>query len=127
MSKECKCTNPDGGGTKCPVQHVAICIRGKDKECYGECVPIPTSYTSATNRFNQWLQNSVEDAVRTYVTENYSSSMRFSPLTISSQSDLLDGGKITFRIDTISIHAKFSYEFRNDIEPLSGVLEMSIR
>jgi len=126
MSKECKCTNPDGGGTKCPVQHVAICIRGKDKECYGECVPIPTNYTSTTSRFNQWLQNSVEDVVRIYAGENYPNSIRLSPLTISTQSDLLDGGKITFRIDNINIYVRFSYEFRNDIEPLSGVLEMSI-
>lgn len=126
MSKECKCTNPDGGGTKCPVQHVAICIRGKDKECYGECVAIPTNYTSTTRGFNQWLQNSIKDVVGIYADENYPDTIRFSPLTISTQSDLLDGGRIIFRVGNINIHVRFSYEFRNDIEPLSGLLEVSI-
>lgn len=126
MSKECTCTNPNGGGTKCPVQHVAICIRGKDNECYGECVPIPTNYSFITSRFNLWLQSRIENVVGIYASENYPDLMRFSPLTISSQSNLLDGGKITFRLDNTSIHVRFSYEFRNDIEPLGGVLVETI-
>ncbi len=126
MSKECKCTNPDGGGTKCPIQHVALCIRGKDKECYGECVLIPNSFYTATDNFNSWLLNKVEEVVFDYASENYKNQRIDFSLEQILKSDRIQGGKITFRVDNILIYVQFSYEFKNDNEPLGTKLEFSI-
>ena len=119
MRNECKCTNPDGGGTKCPTQHVAICIRGKDKQCYGECVSIPHSYRVATSDFKQWLVDEIEGAVRQYAVENYADNL--GPLSIIriTQADRPSGGGMTFRIEGgITISVQYSYSFRNNIDPL---------
>jgi hypothetical protein len=123
---ECKCTNPDGGGTKCPIQHVAVCIRGKDRECYGECVPIPENYSTTTNNFNRWLSEKVKEVVLDYATQNYA--IIFNAfLEQMSKSDRDQGGKITFRFGNVLIYTQFSYEFKNDIEPLGGQLKYSVR
>lgn len=68
-ASECKCLNPEQGGTKCPVQHVALCIRGKDRECYGECIPIPSSYRSISNEFKLWIQSVVNEKVNEHISE----------------------------------------------------------
>jgi len=127
MSNECRCTNPDGGGTKCPDQHVAICIRGRDRECYGSCVKIPGYYSNTSGEFNRWLQVNIEGEVVVYAIQNYSREMEIFRLEISSQSELRDGGKITFQIGDVRIYVKFSFQFRNDSEPLGGTFEVSMR
>ncbi|MGO4294413.1 hypothetical protein [Chitinophaga sp. RAB17] len=123
MSNECKCTHPDGGGAKCPVQHVALCIRGKDMQCYGECVPIPGSYSFETSGFNRWLDDIINQSVNDYARANYGEKTSQFGVTRLSDSSALQDGRITFQLDTIKIHIRFSYEFRNNIEPLGGLQE----
>src|SRR5687768_7527130 len=98
MRNECKCTNPDGGGTKCPPQHLAVCIRAKDKECYGECVPIPTDYYEDTRDFNQWLGHQVEDVVVDYVSTNFNPSFYVRELQKLSEDIRGQGEKVTFYV-----------------------------
>lgn len=127
MSNECKCTNPDGGGTRCPAQHLAVCIRGKDKECYGRCVPIPSNHSFATRGFKQWLDISIEEAVREYALNNYRRDMEDSYLDRVTGSDSTQGGNMTFHLGgNIRIYVQFSYEFSNDVNPLGGLREVSI-
>lgn len=119
MGKECKCTNPDGGGTKCPVQHLALCIRGKDMECYGECIPIPNSYHRATNMFHQWLSENIENATELYVRKNFSFYDERIFINRAAESNTLEGGKVIFDVNNqLRIYVQFEYEFRNNINPL---------
>lgn len=123
MSNECKCTHPDGGGTECPLQHVALCIRGKDRECYGTCIPIPGSYSFPTSGFGNWLDNIIDQSVNDYARANYGEKASQFGVTRLSDSSALQDGRITFQLDTIEIHIRLSYEFRDNTESLGGLQE----
>lgn len=117
MENECKCINPYGGSVKCPFQHIAICITGKDSKCQTECVPIPIDYFSPTHSFNNWLLKIFEEKVIIYIINNYDSSIinglrRTSELMHSSH-----GGLVTFEVfSDIDINVRFSYAFGNNTE-----------
>ncbi|XOV94427.1 MAG: hypothetical protein ACFHWX_06920 [Bacteroidota bacterium] len=69
MSANCKCLNPKGGGTKCPEQHIALCIRGKDRECHGECIQIPDEFTEVSDKFSSWSENTIQEKVVEHMKE----------------------------------------------------------
>lgn len=118
MGSECKCINPDGGGTKCPPQHVAICIRGKDKECYGECLSIPGVYYVDSPTFKLWLENSINEVVSNFTIQNYPQKNRNSRLQRLYNTNLFEDGKLMFQIGDIKIFVRVSYVFANDQETL---------
>jgi len=64
MSTECKCSN--GGGTRCPERHVAVCVHAKDGRCHGECVPIPSSFENDSNEFQIWLKKTINQIIFSY-------------------------------------------------------------
>lgn len=111
MSNECKCTHPDGGGMKCPSQHLAVCIRGRDKECYGDCIPIPSNYKIQTSDFSLWLIEMITQSVDQYAQEHYSKLITRFPLKRSSENLQGQGGRMTFRINNfVNIYVRFSYD-----------------
>lgn len=116
MSNECKCINPDGGGTKCPVQHIALCIRGNDQQCYGECLPIPGDYSQQTPNFNQWLQDSIYHSVNEYAEDNYAQRFPYRSLEVQSSAEEPSGGRMTFRFDNYVIYVKYSFQFDKNRE-----------
>jgi len=112
MSSVCRCLRPDGGGTKCPSQHVAVCIRESDGECYGECIAIPGNYQSIDPRFTQWLNQQLTDAVREFVYKNTSSEgsyLRHQPITGDALGNY--SGRLTFDLGSNRIFVRFQFEF----------------
>ncbi|SOD81067.1 hypothetical protein [Spirosoma fluviale] len=112
-SIKCKCTHPDGGGTTCPPRHVAICIRGKDKQCYGECKPIPIEYNSVTFQFQKWLSDDIRKAVIEYIEDNYPINKDL--MSFKRGPDLLlpDSDNLVYEVEGIGkIFVKINYEFR---------------
>ena len=70
MSSQCNCIHPEGGGTICPIQHLAICIRGKDRECYGECIPIPREFNPFSYEFDSWANDIIRTKVEDHISNN---------------------------------------------------------
>jgi hypothetical protein len=119
MSNECKCLNPDGGGTKCPPQHVALCIRGRDRECYGECVPIPINYSRPnSSQFIDWLNDSIRSKVLTYLENNYedyAKSFNYNVLEKVGEDTSNNGGVLSFQSNVGIIRVRYSFELINNI------------
>lgn len=115
-NSECKCLKPEGGGTKCPPQHIALCIRGKDKECYGECIPIPNAYRFDTFRFKQWMFDSIENQIGEYVSNVLAQENRLDSLWLekSVESSLLNGGTLTFMSPIGNIYVRFNFQFKDE-------------
>lgn len=113
---ECKCLKPEGGGTKCPPQHIALCIRGKDKECYGECIPIPNKYRIESYDFKDWLLDNLESKVGEYVSNNLPNAFPYQSTGINkiSESNLSKGGTLTFSSNLGNIYVRYSFEFKDD-------------
>lgn len=76
MSSICNCSGSNGGGTKCPDHHVAVCIQEKDGRCYGECIPIPPRFEYDSKEFQVWLSQIIKrETIRcgqNFVSINYS-------------------------------------------------------
>lgn len=68
-SNECRCSGASGGSTKCPENHLAICVRGRDRECYGQCIPIPNQYDHKSESFYQWLSLKLKATTLSHFTE----------------------------------------------------------
>lgn len=129
MSTQCKCLNPEKGGTKCPEQHLALCIRGKDRECYGECIPIPSDYKKVSERFTAWSEIAIKERVIQHMVdfkeeyrafespERLSESLKTtSDLDFSNLSGILEYRTLNF--DEIKVNFKFSFsqDLDNDIK-----------
>jgi len=116
MSTECKCTNPDGGGTKCPSQHIAVCIRERDGQCYGECVPIPEKYGYVSDRFTQWLEREINHAAREFVNKKTDLNISlFSNQSIKTHEISNYTGQLTYYIGgTNRIFVRFLFEFSKE-------------
>lgn len=113
---ECKCLKPDGGGTKCPPQHIALCIRGKDKECYGECITVPNKFRSESYQFTDWLKDEIENKVAEYVSNNFFHVHTYESKRIEkiNESVFDKVGTVTFRSSLGDIHVRYSFEFKGD-------------
>ena len=113
MSTECRCTNPDGGGTKCPSHHLAICIRELDGQCYGECIPIPSYFQIVNPHFFQWLEEEVNKAAREFVDIRTSLKGKFindQPITNKDVSN--GGGRLVYRLPGANkVYVWFRFEF----------------
>lgn len=127
MSKECNCLNPKGGGTTCPPQHIALCIRGKDRQCYGECISIPEKFGSFSESFTAWAKNTVKVKVEEHISKN--SNIYLKPnfketlhtLEKEEIMDTLPKGISKFRNDTNDeISVQYSFSFADDIDPNEG-------
>lgn len=70
MATKCKCKSTDSGGTKCPDRHLALCITGKDRKCYGECIPIPNEYAQFSEYFQQWSLDEVNKSIANHLSKN---------------------------------------------------------
>ena len=112
MSTACKCTNPDGGGTKCPSQHIAVCIRERDGHCYGECVPIPDRYDHITFDFSQWLTRELNRAIREFIDKWTTLNVAlFTDQYINTDAIRDYIGQLTFEIGYTRIYVRFRFEF----------------
>lgn len=128
MSKECNCISPKGGGTTCPPQHIALCIRGKDRQCYGECIPIPEKFSSFSEIFTVWAKNTVRVKVAEHISKNsniYLDSQDFKEIshTLKKEKifDPLPKGVSKFRNDSNDeISVQYSFSFVDDIDPIEG-------
>ncbi len=128
MSTNCNCQNPKSGGTKCPPQHIALCIRGVDRECYGECIPIPREYRQVSENFTYWMQNEVNQKVQEHISDNsnlYRQLSNFNETLHSLEKenylDKLPKGFSKFRNsndDEISV--QYSFSFEDTIDPLDS-------
>lgn len=124
MSTNCNCQNPKSGGTKCPPQHIALCIRGVDRECYGECIPIPEEYTQFSDQFTYWVENQIKERVKEHIYENpnlYSGLSHFREFSHSMEkehySDKLPKGHSKFRnSDDDEIGVNYSFSFKDNID-----------
>lgn len=112
----CKCLNPDGGGTTCPAQHIAICTRWKDGECYGECIPIPKRYSFVSNELKKWIEHIVEANVLSHVDKGLRKGVayplrRIERLT-SNFNDKDSSGQMAFNtLGAVKVQVRFSVEF----------------
>ncbi|MAT90266.1 MAG: hypothetical protein CMC35_06195 [Flavobacteriaceae bacterium] len=128
MSKECNCIKPKGGGTTCPSQHIALCIRGKDRQCYGECIPIPQKFRSFSESFTFWAKNIVKEKVNEHISKNsniYFDTKDFKEISHNLEReevfDSLPKGISKFKNefdDEISV--QYSFSFADNIEPTGG-------
>lgn len=122
-NSECRCL-PDGGGTKCPPQHIAMCIKGTDRHCYGECIPIPLSYSFASSEFLYWMDNSIMKNFGEYIKRNFADRIYYTdddPERINKQ-NFEKGGTTVFNVNGIgNFRVRYSYEFINE-RPGSGLL-----
>lgn len=125
MSSSCKCQNPEKGGTKCPTQHIALCIRGKDRECYGECILIPKEFGKVSQNFTRWSENIIKEKVVDHMkdlVEDYkafgSKENLVNNLRSESQPNFQNySGRIkysTSNFDKISVNFSFSFEEKDD-------------
>lgn len=113
MSNECKCLKPEST-TRCPVQHVAICIKGKNRQCQGECVPIPEGYRETSDSFNDWLSEKVDELVREYAFKDEKTSLYFD-LERKAGSDDRQARTVMFQAENIGeIQVRYAYEFYRD-------------
>ncbi|CAM1348722.1 hypothetical protein [Tenacibaculum halocynthiae] len=128
MSSKCKCLNPEKGGTKCPTQHIALCIRGKDRECYGECIPIPSEYNHISDRFTFWAQNEVSERVNEHILSNKklykdfpNFKERFNEFKKEGHRDIHPKGFAKFSNEiNDEIRVQYSFSFEDRINPLEG-------
>tara|TARA_Y100000815_G_C13110624_1_gene412983 strand:- start:60 stop:464 length:405 start_codon:yes stop_codon:yes gene_type:complete len=125
MTSKCKCLNPEKGGTKCPTQHIALCIRGKDRECYGECIPIPNKFEKISQNFTQWSENTIKERVAEHMkdlTEQYkafgSKEYLVNQLRSENELDFQNySGRMKFstsNFDEINVNYSFSFEEKDD-------------
>lgn len=113
MSNECKCLKPEST-TRCPVQHVAVCIKGKNRQCHGECVPIPLNYREANDSFNDWLTDKVDELVREYAFKD-DETARALGLERGIASGDQKSGALMFRAENVGeIQVRYAYEFNRD-------------
>lgn len=126
MSTNCKCLNPEGGGTKCPTQHIALCIRGKDRECHGECIPIPNEFKNTSESFAFWSESVIkekvvehikefEDDYKAFGSKEYVSNM-LRTIKISDFQGFSGRLKYT-TTEQDSIEVSFSFSFEENIDP----------
>ncbi len=113
---ECKCLKPEGGGTKCPPQHIALCIRGKDKECYGECIPIPNTFRFETVKFKEWMTDSIQQQISDYISTVLAQENRHDSFWLEKdvESTFQNGGTITFMSPIGSIDVRFNFQFKDE-------------
>lgn len=122
-STKCKCVKPDGGGTTCPDKHIAICVRARDRECYGECIAVPASvprspFISLRDSFEDWAEIASEEAAKDYVLSvdqevSKEQLMQFDVNRFRTE----DGGTITFSHFSLGkIYVRYFYDIktRND-------------
>ena len=115
MGTACNCMNPTGGGTKCPNQHVAICIRERDGECYGECIPIPGKYYSTGEMFRSWLQFEITSALKDFIEQKTSlKSWKMPDVIVSPETLNSTKGSFQFQLGSDRIYLMFRFEFRSD-------------
>src|SRR5690554_4855603 len=126
MSANCKCLKPEGGGTKCPTQHIALCIRGKDRECYGECIPIPDDFRKVSKQFTYWSENQIREKVVEYMKEFARDYKAFGPkdqvsrmLRKETEFDFqnLSGRQIYSTRENDRIVVTFSFSFEENADP----------
>jgi hypothetical protein len=114
MSSQCRCINPDGGGTVCPPQHIALCIRGADMQCYGECTPIPALFDSITRDFAEWVNFSIYTTVNQYAVNTYDKGEQLIP-TLDLVNDLFSfSGQRVYQYGNSRIDVRFSFSFYNE-------------
>ncbi len=121
---ECKCIKPDGGGTSCPEQCIALCVRGRDRECQGKCIPIPREFIGASFQFTSWMDKKIKAEMK-----EYAMSVGFPGLTESTfdsyfnteRTESINGGSIVL---THPIHGKVAIRFHYEFDiPIGGATE----